>query len=66
LWYASTKPAIQACIHRLPIRNDASRLSPIHPANMRIPPQTDSPNSLCRITCRKSQPLLGRTLKYVI
>jgi hypothetical protein len=38
LWYASTKPAIQACLLRLQISNDASRLSPIHPTNVRIPP----------------------------
>jgi hypothetical protein len=38
LWYSSTKPAIQACISRLHIRNDASRLSPLHPSNMRTPP----------------------------
>jgi hypothetical protein len=37
LWYSNTKPAISACIRRLLV-NDASRLPPNHPSNIRVPP----------------------------
>jgi hypothetical protein len=43
IWYATTKPALQACLRRTTIHNDISRLPPDHPSNKRIPP--DGPDT---------------------
>jgi hypothetical protein len=38
LWYATTKPALVACLRRFQVGNDKSRLPPCHPSNEGIPP----------------------------
>jgi hypothetical protein len=43
-WYATTKPALAACLRRFLLDNDRSRLPPNHPSNHGIPP--DKPTNL--------------------